>query len=112
MGCTLVHYLRILEIHELSGLGFDSVLQPEQSRVLRRCPGVAKIHIFLLRHAEAREILLDQVMNCFIHSGLSRANEVPRSLKEETYCCLRQCWQDALVVRSCNHLFFLAMRGG
>ncbi len=36
---------------------------------------------------------------------------MPRSLKEETYCCLRKCWQDALVVKYCNHLFFLARRG-
>jgi hypothetical protein len=66
---------------------------------------------FSLCHDEAREILLDQVMDCFIHSGLSRANGMPGSLKEETYCCLRKCWQDALVVKFCNHLFFLARKG-
>ena len=66
---------------------------------------------FSLRHDEARKILLDQVMDCFIHSGLSRANGMPGNLKEETYCCLRKCRQDDLVVRLCNHYFFTARRG-
>jgi hypothetical protein len=66
---------------------------------------------FSLRHDEAREILLDQVMDCFIHSGLSRANGMPGNLREETYCCLGKCWQDGLVLTFCNHLFFLARTG-
>ena len=67
---------------------------------------------FSLRHDEARKILLDQVMDCFIRSGLSRANGMPGSLKEETYCCLGKCRKDSLVLTCCNHLFFIAKRGG
>ena len=115
MRCTLGHYLRILGIHELSGLSFDSVFQPELSR--GSCGDTPELpryffSCFSLRHDEAREILLDQVMDCFIYSGLSRANGMPGSLKEETHCCFRKCRQDGLVVRSCNHLFFLVKRGG
>ena len=115
MRCTLGHYLRILGIHELSGLSFDSVFQPELSR--GSCGDTPELpryffSCFSLRHDEAREILLDQVMDCFIYSGLSRANGMPGSLKEETYCCLCKYRKDSLVLKYCNHLFFIAKRGG
>ena len=66
---------------------------------------------FSLRHDEARKILLDQVMDCFIHSGLSRANGMPGNLKEVTYCCLGKCRKDGSIVKYCNYLFFLVRTG-
>ena len=51
-------------------------------------------------------MLPDQVRIRFIHSGLSRANGMPRNLKEETYCCLKKCRQKDIVVELCNYLFF------